>query len=70
MEQLQEEEFTEIDNFNPKGQRHGYQEWCNDSKVWYRGIYKNGFDVGYQEHNPYGNYGIGEYGTIVQFYIR
>jgi hypothetical protein len=61
---------TDVDNFNYKGHRHGYQEWYANAKLFYRGTYKNNLEVGYVEHNLYGVFGIGDVGTITEFYIR
>jgi hypothetical protein len=41
-----------ITNRNNKGQRHGYQEWYwNDGDLWYRGSYKNGRLIRYEEYH-------------------
>jgi hypothetical protein len=40
---------TDIDTFNYKGQSHGYQEWYANAKLFYRGIYRNDLEVGYEE---------------------
>jgi len=44
---------TDIDNYNTKGQRHGYQEWYHyNDEIRFRGNYKNGRHIAYIErHN-------------------
>jgi len=59
----------DIDNFNTKNQLHGYQEWYDRGKLWYRGIYKHGLKINYSEQNGYCGNGIGQYGTKVIFNI-
>jgi hypothetical protein len=45
-------EIKDIDNYNTKYQRHGYQEWyhyMNKPKIKVRCNYKNGQEIGYEE---------------------
>ena len=63
----------DINNFDEKrGIRHGYQEWHTIDKIWFRGTYKHGLEIGYEESNfmPNDSYGIGDEGTKFSFYIR
>ncbi len=55
----------DVDNYNSKGQHHGYQEWYYDGNLWCRFNAKNGKWDGYREW-----YGEG-YGKIkeLRFYI-
>ena len=64
--------IEDIDTFNDKKQRHGYQEWyLSNNEIWFRGMYKNNNPIGYAEENTYfTEVGIGQVGTEVQFYIR
>jgi len=39
----------DIDNFNKKGNYHGYQEWYWFDELTLRCNYKNGLEIGYQE---------------------
>lgn len=44
----------EIEPKNSKDQFHGYQEWYWDTDctlLWYRGKWKNGFEIGYEEYH-------------------
>jgi hypothetical protein len=51
-----------INNFNKKGQRHGYQEWYHDNKkISHRGNWRNNKMIGYVEW-----YGMNE----TNFHIR
>jgi len=44
----------DIDNRNPKGKFHGYQEWYwGNSVLTYRGNWKNGQEFGYSERHAY-----------------
>ena len=53
---------TDIDNFNKKGNCHGYQEWYSKSgKLMFRTIYKNGQTIRYDENH---------YHKKIIFYIR
>ncbi len=61
--------MKDINNFNKKGQRHGYQELYEDDKLWIRSNYKNGEPIGYIEINTSEGV-IGKKGTLVFFYIR
>ncbi len=39
---------------NSKGGFHGYQEWYWDTDckfLWYRGKWKNGLEIGYEEYH-------------------
>jgi hypothetical protein len=36
---------------NNKGQFHGYQELHRTTKLWYRGIFNNGIEIGYEERH-------------------
>lgn len=61
----------DIDNINSKGENHGYQEWYNsDGKMWLRGTWKNGQEIGYEECNDVSGKSLGEEGSEVNFYIR
>ena len=59
-----------ISNFNDKGELHGYQQYILDGNLWFRGCAKNGLEIGYEEENFEPNQGIGDKGTLVNFYIR
>ncbi len=56
-----------IINKNSKRQYHGHQQWYwINAELKYRGCWKNGVILGYQEwHNP-----IGQVCKCVQFHIR
>jgi len=41
--------MKDIENFNSKGEFHGYQEVYWLRFRWYRGFKKNGKQIGYQE---------------------
>ena len=41
----------DIETFNDKGQWHGYQEWYNRGKVFYRGNHKFGWIIYYHENH-------------------
>ena len=62
----------EIRNYNSKGEWHGYIEVYNNTtnKLWCRSTYKNDLPIGYEEYNVNNLSGIGDNGTIVNFYIR
>lgn len=48
----------EIEPKNSKDKFHGYQEWYWDKDctlLWYRGKYKNGFEIGYEEYHSDGD---------------
>jgi len=62
-------EQKEISQYDSKGEHHGYQEWFSIGNLWFRGVYKHGDEIGYNEYNPY-CIGIGKRGTKVEFYIR
>jgi hypothetical protein len=68
---MNEYKYKTIEPKNIRG-HHGYQEWYGSSSgnnLWLRGMYKNDQPVGYVEDNPhYG--GIGDEGTVIEFYIR
>jgi len=57
-----------IEKFNDKGEHHGYQEWCDNHGLWYRGNFKNNQPIGYTESNW--NTKIGQEETEVYFYIK
>jgi hypothetical protein len=61
-------------NINPRNAKHrthGYQKWYSSTGVlWYKGYYKNGSEIGYNESNMLGNSSIGDFGTRVNFYIK
>jgi hypothetical protein len=38
-----------IININNKGEYHGYQEWYFYNKLFYKGNFKNGKEIGYEE---------------------
>ena len=60
-----------IETINDKGYYHGYQEWYSSggNKLWLRGMYKNGEPLGYCKNNPdFG--GVGDEGTVIEFYIQ
>ena len=63
----------QIDNYNDKGQPHGYNQWCDsigyyNNGLWYRGNFKNNQQIGYHEVNTISS--IGQEDTIVEFHIR
>ena len=63
----------QIDNYNDKGQPHGYNEWYDsisnyNNGLWYRGNFKNNQQIGYHEVNTIRS--IGQENTIVGFHIR
>lgn len=63
----------QIDNYNDKGQPHGYNEWYDsigyyNNGLWYRGTWKNNQPIGYHELNTISS--IGQEDTTVQFHIR
>jgi hypothetical protein len=61
----------DIGDINSKGENHGYQEWYGaDGKMWLRGTWKNGQEIGYEECNDIGGKSLGEEGSEVKFYIR
>ena len=63
--------YKDINNYNTKGDHHGYQEWYGpDGKMWLRGNWRNGVEIGYEECNDVVGAYLGELGTIVIFYIR
>jgi hypothetical protein len=42
--------MTKINQYNEKGQRHGYWEiYYFDGSLWYKGNYNNGIEIGYWE---------------------
>jgi hypothetical protein len=56
---------------NTKKQWHGYQEIYDvHENLWCRSTYKNDLPIGYEEYNVNNLSGIGDNGTIVNFYIR
>jgi hypothetical protein len=57
-----------IENFNDKGEHHGYQEWYDNHGLWLRGNHKNHKPIGYTESNW--NTKIGQEETEVYFYIK
>jgi hypothetical protein len=61
-----------IENHNSNGDVHGYQQWYTPStnKLWLRGNWKNGEEIGYVESNWKGFQGIGDIATTIDFYIR
>ena len=42
-----------IINRNSKGEYHGYQEWYYHQKLGYRGKWKNGLEIGYEESHTW-----------------
>lgn len=63
----------QIDNYNDKGQPHGYNEWYDsisnyNNGLWYRGTWKNNQPIGYHEVNTISS--IGQENTIVEYHIR
>lgn len=57
-------------NKNNKDEYHGYQQWyTHHDKIWLRGCFKNDIPIGYHESNTDIG-GIGDKGTLVEFYIR
>ena len=60
--------MKQIDNYNSKGEPHGYNQWCDVNGLWYRGTWKNNQQIGYHEVNTISS--IGQEDTIVEFYIR
>ena len=63
-------EKKSIDGRNTKDQWHGYQELYYEGKLWCRSTYKNDLPIGYEEYNVKHLSGIGDNGTIVNFYIK
>ena len=60
-----------IENSNHKGETHGYQQWYGaDNKMWLRGTWKNGQEIGYEECNDVSGKSLGEEGSEANFYIR
>jgi hypothetical protein len=57
---------------NTKKQLHGYQERFDIEmgKIWLRGNRKNGEKFGYEEINYASFNGVGDEGTMVNFYIK
>lgn len=51
----------DITNVNYKEQYHGYQEWYYVDELYYRGKWKNGLEIGYEESHGY---------KLTLFYIR
>ena len=62
--------MKDINNFNSKIERHGYQEFYYNNKLYYRGTWKNGLEFGYIEINHKITGGIGEKDTVFEFYIK
>ena len=56
--------MKDIKTKNNNGNAHGYQEWYFID-FWFRGCYKNGEPIGYQE-----NHGINTYGAETNFYVK
>jgi hypothetical protein len=61
----------DIDPHNDLGQWHGYQEWYFDD-FWFRGCYKHGENIGYQEEHSLGTNTILSlgYNSFSNFYIK
>ena len=54
--------MKDINNFNSKGERNGYQVWYEAyDKLYYRGKYKNNEFIGYGEHH---------FAKQTEFYIK
>ena len=64
--------MKDITNTNQKGDSHGYQEWYTPrtNKLWLRGNFKNGQEIGYVESNWKGSQGIDDEATRLDFYIK
>jgi hypothetical protein len=57
----------DIDNYNDKGEHHGYQQWYDIHGLWYRGTWKNDKPIGYTESNWNTKIGLPE--TEVEYHI-
>lgn len=58
-----------IKSYNDKRLEHGYQQYILDGYLWYRGCFKNGNKIGYQEENLIFRKAIGDEYTKVLFCI-
>lgn len=56
-----------IEVYDKFSEHHGYQQWVHVD-IWFRGCYKHGLEIGYQEWTK--SSFIGDSKTIVEFYIR
>lgn len=49
--------MKDINNFNKKGQRHGYNaRYTNEGEIMSRGNYKNNIKIGYEEWHHHWHY--------------
>jgi hypothetical protein len=43
----------DIKQFNDKGEPHGYSESYVNNKLWFKCVFHNGSEIGYEEIYPY-----------------